>query len=561
MRKGNATENSSLSRLQMLRGALTTGLGTLLSRLLGMLRDVATAAMLGMSAGGVMDSFVMALRLPDIARRLFGDGSLAVGFIPVFSRTWLEDRRKAWQLLSVMLTWVFFFLVGFVILGEFLCFCGFYFFEPESKIYLISHLLSLLLPYLILICMAAITSATLQTLGNFSIPALIPAILNIVWLAGVLLIAPFCSGDPVVQCYLLTLCILLAGVFQFFIHLPILHAYGFRFHLDFSAVRVETRRIFDGFFPQIFGLMSMQLNILVASGIAWLFSGPPGGTVRWLAGLVEYPLASGAAAAIYYSERLHEFPQGLIGLTMATAIYPLLSRHAAQKDFRSLGDDLTLGARILFVLAIPAGVGLMLMSEKLAHLLFHRGAFTTDDMFRTAGMVFWFAAGVWAFCALPLIVRAFYVVGDYWTPCRVGFFGCFFNAVLGLLLIWPMKEQGLALAASLAAGGQSVALFLLFARKYGYFDFRSFFLSIGRAGIASCLMAVAVAMTMKMLPGQDSLSDVIHIVSGTVIGAFVFFTVHRILGGRELGILIRGRERKKEPTEIKRRRRSNGREA
>ena len=545
------------SRRRMLRGTLVTGLGTFVSRLLGMCRDMATAAMLGMSVGGVMDSFVLAFRLPDMARRLFGDGSLAVGFIPAFSRLWQEDRRKAWQLLSVMLSWVFLFLVGFVILGEGVCFCGLYFFEPGSKIHLISHLLSLLLPYLILICMAAIASATLQTLGNFSVPALIPSILNIVWLVGILIVAPFYSGDPVTQCYLLTLCILLAGIIQFFIHLPILCVCGFRFDPDFSAVRNDMRRIFDGFFPQMFGLMSVQLNILFASGVAWLFSGPSDERIRWLGNWVEFPLASGAAAAIYYSERLYEFPQALIGLTVATAIYPLLSRHAARRDFRSLGDDLTLGSRILFVLAIPAGVGLMLMSEKLSHLLFQRGAFTPQDMFRTADMIFWFGTGVWAFCALPLVVRAFYVVGDYWTPCRVGFFGCLFNAACGLALIWPMQEQGLALAAALTAGIQSVVLFLLFARKHGFFDFRLFFLSVGRSCVATVLMALAVALMMKLLPGQDSVSDLIHIVTGSVVGGFVFFTAYRLLGGRELGILLRGRERKKEQRTTKRRR--NGR--
>ena len=542
----------------MLRGTLITGLGTLLSRLLGMFRDVATAAMLGMSAGGVMDSFVMAFRLPDIARRLFGDGSLAVGFIPAFSRLWHEDRHKAWQLLSVMLTWVFFLLVGFVVVGELICLCGFVFFSPESKIYLISHLLSLLLPYLISICMAAIASATLLSLGNFTVPALIPPILNVIWLIGILIIAPLSSGDPVIQCYLLTICILLAGFLQLFVHLPVLRAYGFRFDFHFAAVRDEMRRIFDGFFPQIFGLMSIQLNILVASGIAWLFAGPPGGTIRWLGHWVQFPMHTGAAAAIYYSERLYEFPQGLIGLAVATAIYPLLSRHAANRDYRSFGDDLTLGARILFVLAIPAGVGLMLMSEKLAHLLFQRGAFTSDDMARTADMIFWFAAGVWAFCALPLVVRAFYVVGDYWTPCRVGFYGCGLNVLLGLTLIWPMAEQGLAVAATLTAGVQSVALFVLFTEKYGYFDFRSFFLSVGRACVATCLMAFAVVLTMAQIPGQSSKADLVHLVAGSGIGAFVFFTVLRVLGGREFGILLRGRERKVEPTETKRRR-SHGR--
>ncbi|MDR1962313.1 MAG: murein biosynthesis integral membrane protein MurJ [Planctomycetaceae bacterium] len=540
-----ASDSKQGRRKKMLRGTLIIGLGTLLSRLLGMFRDAATAAMLGMSVGGIMDSFVLAFRLPDIARRLFGDGTLSISFIPVFTNVWQQDQQKAWSLLSVMLAWVFLFLTGFVILGEILCGIGFTFFHPDSKVYLTAHLLALLLPYLILICMAAITSATLQTLGHFSLPAAIPLILNIIWLLGILLLAPYFTNDPALQCYLLTLCILVAGVIQFFIHFPFLKAYGFHLDLGFSNVAKEIRQIFHGFFPQLFGLMSMQLNILSASGIAWLFTGSQEETIRWLGRFVTFPMRSGAVSAIYYSERLYEFPQGLIGLAIATAIYPLLSQHAARKNFAALGEDLSLGLRIQFVLSIPAGVGLMLMSEKLAHLLFQRGAFTPDDMARTADLIFWFGSGVWAFCSLPIVVRAFYVLGDIWIPFRIGLMSCVLNLVLGLLLIWHMEEQGLALAASIAAGSQSLVLFLIFVKKYRQIDIKSILLVIIRSSIATFSMALMVAIQMKSLPGESSVDDVIHIVFGGIVGIFVYAVVYRFLGGRELGILLRGRVKKK----------------
>ena len=524
----------------MLRGTLVLGAGTLFSRMLGLLRDVATAATFGMSAGGLMDAFVAAFRLPDIARRFFGDGSLGVSFIPVFTQTWQNDRQKAWTLLSVTLFWIFLSLFGFVLVGELFCWIGIRYFHPDGKVAITAHLLSLLLPYLILICMAAICSATTQALGRFSISTFVPPILNIIWLLGLLVIIPLYTTVPEMQCYLLTICILIAGVIQFAIHLPFLRQYGFCFHLNFVAVSPEIKEIFKNFFPKIFGLTSVHLNVLTATCIAWLFSGGAGDSIWWLGNMVDYPLHYGSAAAIYYSERLYEFPQGLIGLAIAMAIYPLLSRHAAKKDFKALSDDLTLGLRIQFMLAIPAGCGLMLLSESLIHLFFQRGAFSVADTERTADMVFWFGTGIWAFCALPIIVRAFYTLGDIRTPCRQGLVGMVLNVILGLVLIFLMREQGLALAISLTAGIQSLCLLYIFTHKHGHIDFPELSASLTRICIAGGVMTIVLRMIIQAIPGAGSLDDLLRIILCIVMGTFVYFVVLRSLGGRELGILFRG---------------------
>ena len=530
----------------MFRGTFILGIGTLASRILGLLRDVVTAATFGMSAGGLMDAFVAAFRLPDVARRFFGDGSLGVSFIPVFSKTWQEDRQKAWTLLSVTLYKVFFYLFVFVLVGELLCWVGIRYFHPEGRVALTAYLLSLLLPYLILICMAAVCSAAMQALGRFTISTIVPPILNVIWLLGLLVIAPFYTNDPEVQCYILTVCILAAGIIQVLLHLPFLRQNGFRFNLNFVLVSPETKEVFKNFFPKIFGLTSIHLNVLSATCIAWLFSGGLNEPVRWLGGLLTYPLRPGAAAAIYYSERIYEFPQGLIGLAIAMAIYPLLSHHAARKNYKALSDDLTLGLRIQFMLAIPAGCGLMALSESLTHLLFQRGAFSAMDTARTADMIFWLCTGIWAFCALPIIVRAFYTLGDIQTPCRLGLAGIVLNIVLGLLLIFPMQERGLALATSLTAGVQSIVLVYVFTQKHGHLDFPALAVSLTRTCIAAGVMTMAIRAMIQTIPGPSSLDDILRIVLCTVIGVFVFFVVHRSLGGRELGILCRlGREKRK----------------
>ena len=487
-----------------------------------------------------MDAFVAAFRLPDVARRFFGDGSLGVSFIPVFSHTWQNDQQKAWTLFSVTLFWVFLYLFIFVLIGEVLCWIGIWYFGQESRVFVTAHLLSLLLPYLVLICMAAICSAATQALGRFSVSTFVPPILNITWLLGLLFIIPMYTKDPMTKCYLLTICILIAGILQFSIHIPFLRAHGFRFHLNFSAVSPESKKIFKDFFPKIFGLTSIYLNVLMATCVAWLFSGGVNQPVYWLFGLLDYPLRQGSAAAIYYSERMYEFPQGLIGLAIATAIYPLLNRHAAQKNFKALGDDLTLGLRILFMFAIPAGCGLMLLSESLVRLFFERRAFTAADTARTADMVFWFATGIWAFCALPVIVRAFYTLGDIRTPCRLGLAGLFLNIVLGVLLIFVMREQGLALAMSLTAAAQSIGLLYFYTIRHGHIDFPTLATSLCRICIAGGIMTIILRLLVASMPGITVFEDALRIFTCAVVGAVVYFVVLRCLGGRELGILFRG---------------------
>ena len=540
-------------RKKLLQSTLIMGVGTLLSRVLGMFRDAATAAMFGMSAGGIMDSFVLAFRLPDVARRMFGEGSLSVAFIPIFVRLWNSDRKKAWAFVSVLLTNFFLFLTTFVILGEILCFLGIIFFPYPSKIHIVSELSALMLPYLILICLAAITAASLQTLGEFLIPSLIPTILNIVWLFGILVIAPFLTNDPLLRCFLLTGCIFCAGLIQLGIQIPFLRRHGFTFRFHEKKMEKETSEFKATFFPAMIGLMGTQINILIATCIAWAFSGQAGEAIWWLGRLVEYPLRVGSASSIYFSERLYEFPQGLLGIAIATVIYPLLSRHAAKKDYKAIREDLSFGLRIILSLAIPSGIGLMFLADDLAHLLYQRGAFMEADMFRTADMIYWFSFGVCGFCSIPLLARAFYAVGNMKTPFRVSLISVLVCTVCGMLLIWEFEERGLAMAASLAATFHAVSLIVLLGVKHQLINYKSLWVTVGRSCIASLVMGVIVAIVIQAVPGKNSISDSIRIFFSATLGAAVFASVYLILGGKEILQLFHKKRRGEPKTKRKKR--------
>lgn len=542
-------------RIKLLHGTVITGIGTLFSRLLGMLRDSVTASTLGMSAGGIMDSFVLAFRIPDVARRMFGEGSLSAGFIPIFSKLWLEDRPKAWKLLTVALFRMFLLLTIFVILGELLCILGMNFFPVESRWYLVSHLAALMLPYLILICMTALSAAALQSIGSFAPGSAVPMILNLVWLFGLLVIAPRVTDDPQMECYLLTICILVAGVLQFLILLPFLRKHGAVLDYDPITVGPELLQISKTFFPQIFGLMSIQIYILVATLFAWMLSGNPEEGIPWLGKILNFPMERGAPAAIYFSERLYEFPQGLLGLAVATAIYPILGRHAAKKEYKEIADGLNFGLRLVIALGIPAGVGLAMLSENLAHLLYQRNSFTEQDMFRTADMIFWFAGGVWAFCSIPILVRGFYVMEDMKTPLRIGFRCVLVHFLLCAVLIWPMAEQGLALATSISAALQSVLLLFAFSRIHHRMNFRKINLAVVRSVISSAIMVLAIYLMLSMIPGSDSFADILHILMALFVGVPVFAACFWLLGGRPVISLSVKTDDDEEPRKKKRKRR------
>jgi len=421
-------------------GARVTSLGTLASRILGMVRDMATAALLGLSHGGVMDAFVIAFRIPNLSRRLFGEGALAASYLPVVSAELEKDRAGAWRLVSVGLTWLAILLVVLVVLAEGLCGLVWLVWGDVPGVALLVGLAAVMMPYLLFICLAAQVAATLHALSRFTVPALVPAVLNLCWIVTAWLVAPRLTDDKQAQAYLLAVSVLVAGLLQLGIQLPALRASGFRFDYNWAASRAALGQIVRAMGPMVLGLTITQINTLADSLIAWglAAAGGPAQQIAWLPGGLHYPMRQGAAAAIYYGERLYQFPLGILGMAVATAIFPLLSRHAARGDRGKLGHDLTLGLRMVLFLGVPAGVGLILLADPLARLLFQRGEFTAHDAARTARMIACYATGVWAYCALPVLVRGYYALGDRMTPVRVGLAAVGLNLALNLLLVWPL---------------------------------------------------------------------------------------------------------------------------
>jgi len=524
----------------LISGSRVTALGTLASRVLGMLRDAATAALFGLSGGGVMDAFVLAFRIPNLFRRLFGEGVLAASYLPVLSATLERDRGEAWRLASVVFLRLAVLLLVLVVLGEAIL-AGIGMAAGDSaEIRTFVVLAATMLPYTVLICLTAQVAATLHALGRFTVPALVPTILNICWLVAVLFVAPYWSSDKVVQAQVLAVAILVAGVLQLAVQIPVLRRFGFRFDYAPQAVPHGISQVMRAMGPMVLGLMVTQINTLMDSVIAWVFAAPPGAeaTIGWL-GDVAYPMEQGAVAALYYGERLYQFPLGILGIAVATAIFPLLSRHAARSDYESLSEDLSLGLRLVLFLGIPAGVGLVLLSEPIARLLYERREFTPEDTLRTARVITCYSVGVWAYCALPVLVRGFYALGDRLTPVRVGVAVVAVNFSLNLILIWPLAESGLAVATSIGASVQVIALAVIFSRRNRRLDWSTMARTIGRTVVATLVMVAAFYGATLFVPVWIGFwGKVIEVFVPFAAAVLAYLVAARLLRAPELSLLF-----------------------
>lgn len=424
---------------------------TVVSRVLGLLRDIAMAGLFGLSP--VMDAFTVAFRIPNLSRKLFGEGALATSFIPIFARELLHaDRSNAWKLVSAVLGWLGLFLAALVFIGE-LGLAGWAAWgDVSGETRVLIELTALMLPYLILICLASQVGAVLNSLGQFRWPAAVPVVLNLVWLIGVWFATPW-FADPVSKARVLGGCILLSGVLQLLIQWPSLHAMGFRFQWDWRPVRPQVREILQAMLPVVLGLSITQINTFSDSLIAWAFSHPvddPASRMP-LPGRPLYPLAAGAVSALYYGERMYQFPLGVFGVALGTAIFPLLARHAAKGELAHLREDLSLGLRLVLVIGIPASAGLIWLAHPVARCLFERGEFSSADTVRTARIIAAYGSGVWAYCGLLILQRGCYAVGDRATPLRWGMISVAVNLLLNLSLIWIVAEQGLACSTAVCA--------------------------------------------------------------------------------------------------------------
>ncbi len=476
---------------------------TVASRVLGLARDMAIASRFG--NGPVLDAFTVAFRLPNLARAWLGEGALTTAFLPAFiaelQQSGTQGAARLAVAMSLMLGAI---LCGLVFIAEVALWVVGECFSLGAEAALLRQLTAILLPYVIFVCLAAQWNAVLQAHGRFFWPALVPVVLNLVWLASLWGIVPLVSGAAA-QMVAMSACVVAAGAAQLLFPIPLLWRLGYRFRADVAAAWPKVRLILVQMLPVLAGLSVTQFNTLVDSLLAWGFSQPVDGSaeIPWWPG-VAYPLAPGTASALYLGQRLYQFPLGVFGVALGTVLFPVFAAHAQRQDHAALRLDFALGIRLVGAIGIPASAGLILLAQPLASLCFERGAFDAEDAAQTANMIAAYGSGVWAYCGLLIAQRAFYATGDRISPLRLSMAAAAIDSVLNLTLMWWFGGVGMALTTALVAAGQCVLTGWLFGQKIGGLDWRSVGRSLAKSMLATLAMTIA---GVAAIAASDTLFD------------------------------------------------------
>lgn len=419
---------------------------TLLSRVLGLGRDMLMAALLG--AGMAADCFILAFVTPNLFRRLFGEGALTMAYIPVFAGERAKSAENARAYQGAVLTRLALFLLAVTGVVEIAALAVLLFGGLAEKNALTLSLIVIMFPYMLLICLTALHGATLNSLRHFLVPALCPAILNVVWMIALLFLYRI-PDKPLLVRYI-GAAIVVAGLVQFCYVAHAVWKLGFRplplgpaAHPSIGA----TMRLMG---PAALGMAIVQLNVLLDKLIA--YTCVPG---------------DGAPAVIYFADRLLEFPLSLIGIALGTAVFPELAEMAAQNDRKKYADTILRAVRGALYLAIPAAIGLFVMRKPIVRLLFKQGAFDAAAVERTSAVVGYYAFAVVFSSAYHLLVRAFNAIRDVKTPMKVAILSVAINFTLNMILVWPLREEGLALATAVTSLIAMVVLAATLNRREG----------------------------------------------------------------------------------------------
>lgn len=497
---------------QILKSASIITLVTLASRVLGYVRDQRITLLLGTSPAA--DSFVLAYRIPNLLRRLVGEGAMTACFIPVFTR-YLNDKpeEEVWEFANRLFWTLAFILAILTILGTILSpslIRLFTLLGSDPKHWeLAIELNRIVFPYIFFIGLAALAMAILNCFHIFGLPAATPILLNIA-------VITFSVGtvwqyfkSPAIA---LTVGILVGGALQFLVQVPLLIKKGMRFHFGISFSHPGIRSVGKLMVPAFFGIGIYQINMIMDTMFA-----------------TSSRMPAGSIASLYVGDRVMELVLGGYAISVATAILPMMSRQAAAGDYEALKKTFAFSLRIVNFITIPAMVGLVILREPIIRVLFQHGEFMTESTRLTARALLYFSFGLPAIAATKLVVPAFYSSHDTGTPVRVAAYTLLINFVLNALFLLffyrKLQNGGPALATSIAAYFNFAALFIIFRNRFGRLGAREIVRSFIRIIAASTAMGV-VCVAMLHFSKFDEIARLLPRVAifvAMILAAILFY--------------------------------------
>lgn len=442
---------------------------TLSSRVLGLFRDILLFAFLGATA--INSAFIFAFTLPNLFRRLLGEGALSSAVVPVFSHEYEGNgQQAAFRFLNQALTWVLVLLITLVILGSFTLFGISNFNGFEERWYIGFELGIILFPYMIFVCLAAIIAAALNVFERFAMGALSQVWLNLSMIFFLGVLGAYFGKTPMGQVYYLCVGVLVGGLVQVIVPVRTLLRMGWRPKLDFNLSEsiLELAKLM---LPGLAGAVIFQVNIVISQ-------------------LLAFALNDHSVSILYLANRLIEFPLGVFTIAVTTVLFPTISRLAAQKKLVELGIEYRRGLRIIFAITIPAMVGLIVLHEPILRFLFEWGNFDSHDVALTSPVVVIFAIALPFYSLSTFATRGFHSLKDMRTPYKLAIFIFILNVALSLSLMFPFGTLGLAGANVLSAIVNGILLQKLLEKKDPHFRHDAFRASIVKIITASSFMGV-----------------------------------------------------------------------
>jgi putative peptidoglycan lipid II flippase len=465
---------------QMLKSSAAMAGATLSSRLLGMVREMVYARFMG--DGWVAAAFQVAFTIPNLFRRLLGEGALTAAFIPIFKeKEKTAGEVEMWRAANAVISGLIVsacVVIAIVMLGITVALSVHDF---PSQADLMLRLLRFMFPYMLLVCLAAAFMGMLNARGRFFIPAMGATMLNVVMIASVLWLAPRMGDELQQQIFALAIGVLVAGVAQAAFQLPTLRREGFRYQWVSPWGNDTVQRVVRQMVPGMIGVASFQINVMIIQGLGlWLDT-------------AEQPLI----APFNYAVRLMELPQGLFGISLATFLLPTLSGLAAEKNFNEFRSTLRQGLITLLFLNLIASILLIVLAEPIVRLIFERGQFGPDATQRATFALVCLAPGLIAFSMANILARAFFALGDTRTPMRISVVCLVLNLLVTLALIGPFRQGGLGIANTISSAVNVVLLIHALRRRLERLEMQALVRTLVPLAVAGALATLVSWLGLK----------------------------------------------------------------
>jgi putative peptidoglycan lipid II flippase len=505
------------------RSAGAMGVVTLLSRIFGYARDLLQAAILG--AADAADAYVIAFRIPNLLRRLLGEGALTAAFVPVFTDTrQREGEEEAWRFASTTFWTLAAFLLILTGLGVLAApglvrILAYGFTGIEGKLGLTADLTRIMFPYLFFIGLTALAGAILNSFRVFAAPAFTPVLLNLSIITFALALARF-SPNPA---FWFAVGVLVGGALQLGFLIPFLARRARPHWPRVSLSDPRVRKVARLMLPGLFGVGVTQLNLIVDSQVASF-------------------LGTGSVSYLYYAVRVEELVLGVFVISFSTAILPTLSQYAAEGRGDLLCGAVERALRFVAYVTLPATVGLWILREPIINTLFERGRFTPQDTQFTAWALALYGLGLLPNAFVKILAPAFYARFDTATPVKIGAAAFSLHVPMCIGLAWVMGHVGIALSTSLAAALNAVLLFQFLVRREGVAWARPVFRSLGRLALAALLMGGALLAVVDWA-GFDFAAPLAHRAGRLAIfigiGVMAYLAISALLRCSEAGEIWR----------------------